>query len=206
MQRFLLVCFFFTVSYSLFAQDDTIRVQTLTWDDDFRSGYYQFPNDPDQQFRKILMRYNMRCHDNAVGSGSVGCREWDYSCNTFITDPTRLDSALATHPSHIISGFSGTDFDFSDSPYYNYTQYQQTQTIFTDTTSLSVAQVGNEIDAPLYLQVAPTASRQQHLYPAEDLLAGGLTAGPITALQLFVQTAGGNAPFLRLRLKAVDQD
>lgn len=205
MQRFLLACLLLIISYSLSAQEDTIRVQTLTWDDDFRSGYYQFPDEPDQQFRKILMRYNMRCHDNAVGSGSVGCREWDYSCNTFITDPTRLDSAQATHPSHLISGFSGTDFDFSDAPYFNYTQYQQIQTSFTDTSSLSVAEIGGT-DVPLYLGSLDNSFRQQHLYPAEELIAAGLIAGPITALQLNTSTPGSSAPFLRLRLKAVDQD
>ncbi|MEZ4985339.1 MAG: hypothetical protein R2795_09935 [Saprospiraceae bacterium] len=70
----------------------------MRWQDDVRSGYFTFPANEGQTYEKILMRYNMRCHDAAIGSGNVGCREWDYSCNTFITDPTRVDSARDTPP------------------------------------------------------------------------------------------------------------
>lgn len=204
MKQFLLFSFFACTFFSLNAQD-TIRVQTLTWEDDFRSGFYQFPDDATQTYEKILMRYNMRCHDNAVGSGNVGCREWDYSCNTFITDPTLQDSSLSRHPSHLISGFSGADFPFTSQPFYTYTQYGQQQTTFTDTTSLTVGQIG-EGEIPLNIGTLEDRARAQYLYAAEDLIAAGLSAGPITALQLEVLETGGTLPFLRLRLKAVDQD
>lgn len=196
----LLLCFLGAIS-----AQDTVRVQILTWEDNVRSGMYTFPDEPDQTYEKILMRYNMRCHDTAVGSGNVGCREWDYSCNTFITDPTLQDSSLSTHPSHLISGFAGTDFPFTSTPYFVYTQYAQQQTSFLDTTSLTIAAVGDGT-APFQISNANDRSRAQYLYHAEDLLAAGLSAGPITALQLRVLTPGGTTPFFRVRLQEVDMD
>ncbi|MEO0875894.1 MAG: hypothetical protein AAFY48_14965, partial [Bacteroidota bacterium] len=204
MTRNLLFAFACLCCCSLFAQD-TLRVQTLTWADDARSGFYTFPDNPGETYEKILMRYNMRCHDVAVGSGNTGCREWDYSCNTFITDPNLLDSVRSIHPSHRISGFTGTEFPFTSEPYFSYTQYAQQQTSFPDTATLNVAEVGEE-EVPLSLGDATPRSRAQYLYPAEDLLAAGLVAGSITALQLEVIRPGGVIPFLRLRLQEVDMD
>ncbi|MCB0579418.1 MAG: hypothetical protein KDD10_08935, partial [Phaeodactylibacter sp.] len=43
------------LNLSLSAQDTTI-VQTLTWQSDNRSGYYQFPDEPGTRYEKILMR------------------------------------------------------------------------------------------------------------------------------------------------------
>ncbi len=54
----------------------------------------------------------MRCKGGAVGSqvppsGTLGCGEWDYSCNTYVTDSTKTDSVkckpavgAATDPSY----------------------------------------------------------------------------------------------------------
>ncbi len=204
MKRVLLFALIVFGCTTVFAQD-TVRVQTLTWADDFRSGFFTFPDEPGQTYEKILMRYNMRCHDTAIGSGNVGCREWDYSCNTFITDPNIQDSVLSRHPSHQISGFSGTDFPFTSTPYHYYTQYNQQQTTFLDTTSLTVAEVGMG-STPLNVGNLNNRSRAQYLYPAEDLMAAGLSAGPISALQLQVMTPGGTIPFLRLRLQEVDME
>lgn len=204
MRRLLLITSLVLSTLGVTWAQDTIRVQTLQWTDDVRSGFFQFPDMAGQRYEKILMRYNMRCHDAAVGSGNVGCREWDYSCNTFITDPTRMDSSLARHPSHVISGFSGTSFPFTQTPYYYYTQYQQQHTTFADTTSLSVVELGGGT-AAMPWGTTPRHGRTQQLYTAEDLTAAGLTAGAISALQLNVQTTA-ELPFLELRLKAVNLD
>ena len=205
MTKNLLFAFLMLWCCNLLSAQDTIRVQTLTWADDFRSGFFTFPDEPGQTYEKILMRYNMRCHDVAVGSGNVGCREWDYSCNTFITDPTILDSARATHPSHLINGYAGTEFPFTNTPYFTYTQYVQYETSFNDTVTLDVAEVGTG-STPLNVGDITDRSRSQYLYAAEDLQAAGMVAGQITALQLRVLTPGGTIPYLRLRLQAVDMD
>jgi hypothetical protein len=44
------------------------------------------------------MQYSMRCKNALVSTGSdrnKGCGEWDYSCETYITEPSRTDSLIA---------------------------------------------------------------------------------------------------------------
>jgi len=191
--------------YGFVTAQDTTVVQTLTWQDDNRSGYYTFPDNPEETYRKIIMRYNMRCHNAAVGNGNVGCREWDYSCNTFITDPGRVDSTRAFHPNYIIPGFSGTQFSYTSQPVYAYTQYEQQATTLEEVTMLNLAEVGNG-NIPLNLGVPEGGSREQYLYQQEELLAAGLEAGPVSAIELNAISPGGTAEFLRIRMQNVDRD
>ena len=191
---------FFT---NLSAQDTTI-VQTLTWDSTSRAGYFQFPDDPGTTYRKILMRYNMRCHDAAVGSGNVGCREWDYSCNTFITDPSRTDSTEATHPTHVISNFTGTDFDYVNFPTYTYLQFLQHSITYSDVISETTATIGNGATTMVLDNFEPIG-RQQHLYLASELQNAGLGAGPISGLRFTLSFAGSDVEYLRVRMKATDK-
>jgi hypothetical protein len=183
-----------------FAQD-TIVVQTFTWDSTSRAEFFTFPDDPDQTYRKILMRYNMRCHDVAVGSGNVGCREWDYSCNTFITDPSRTDSVMATHPSHLISNFSGDFFDYTTQPTYTYYSYDQQNVTLGTPVSETVATVGQAVDT-YSADNGQTAAKSQFLVLASELTNNGLTAGDITGLQMHINQPGEALNFLRIALKA----
>jgi hypothetical protein len=186
-----------------FAQD-TIVVQTFTWDSTSRAEFFTFPDDPDQTYRKILMRYNMRCHDVAVGSGNVGCREWDYSCNTFITDPSRTDSIMATHPSHLISNFSGDFFDYTTQPTYTYYSYDQQNVTLGTPVSETVATVGQAVDT-YSADNGQTAAKSQFLVLASELTNNGLTAGDITGLQMHINQPGEALNFLRVALKATSK-
>ena len=129
--RYFTSLIFLVIFFQNVLAQDSIIVQTLTRDSAGRRGVYVFPEDANQSFRKILMVYNMRCKGARVGVNSVGCGEWDYSCNTFITDSSRVDSSLATNPSYVISGFSGTPFEFRTQPVYTYYQYVQKEARFT---------------------------------------------------------------------------
>ena len=193
------VLLLFVSSIPLLAQD-TVRVQTFDWDSNTRSEVFEFPDNPDDSYRKILMKYNMRCHDAAVGSGNVGCREWDYSCNTFITDSTRVDSTRQTAPSHVISNFSGGMFPYTISPTFSYTQYLQHQTSLTLADSIA-AGIGNA-DAALVLSGTQPVAKAQFLYLASELSNAGLQAGAIHALEM-LPLEGGQIDFLRIRLKSV---
>ena len=179
---------------------DTIRVQTFDWDSNTRSEVFDFPDNPSDTYRKILMKYNMRCHDAAVGSGSIGCREWDYSCNTFITDSTRVDSTRQTAPSHVISNFSGSEFPYTTLSTFSYTQYLQHQTDM-ELTNWTAGLVGNAT-AELALSGAQPVAKAQFLYLANELADAGLGAGSIHAVALPVNV-GGQIDFLRIRLKSV---
>ncbi len=183
---------------------DTIVVQTLNWQSATRSGVFTFPDDPGQSYRKILMRYNMRCHNAAVGNGNVGCYEWDYSCNTFITDSSRVDSVPATHPTHIISNFQGSSFAYTSQPTFTYLQFGQFQTDYQNTISETIATAGGD-DQTLSMENGGAVGKHQFLYTAAELQAAGLVAGPITGLRLHVETPGEALQFLRVRLKATSK-
>ncbi|MGK0364298.1 MAG: hypothetical protein ACI85O_001355 [Saprospiraceae bacterium] len=185
---------------------DTITVQTITRDNDARSGTYTFPTG-EQSYEKILMIYNMRCKDdivNQTGGNDVGCGEWDYSCNTFITDPTRTDSTAVSHPTHIISGFSGDEFSYTSQPSYTYYQYEQHDVNYSEILSEATSTVGNG-EEELLLAVEQTVGRAQFLYTADEIIAGGLSAGNMTGLKLDMSTIGATVPFMRISLKATDK-
>jgi hypothetical protein len=80
---------------ALAADGDTVVVQTLTFDSIGRAGYYQFPNALDRTYERVIMQYRLRCikgKTRTQRSDTVGCGEWDYNCETFITDSTLIDS------------------------------------------------------------------------------------------------------------------
>ena len=204
MKHLYLTFFFFALlcGLPLFGQD-TIVVQTFTWDSPTRAGYFEFPDDPTASYRKILMRYNMRCHDAAVGNGNVGCREWDYSCNTFLTDPELTDSVMATHPTHLISNFSGTEFEYTDVPTYTYLQFVQHEAGFSNITSQSNTTIG--FASELIGLGEAAVGRQQYLFQGSELANAGMSAGPIYGLTIPILTAGDELKFLRLRIKQTAQ-
>ena len=121
------------------APGDTIVIETFNynqtyginqWSPGIRDTMIDFSVLPNVSFEKVLMSYNMRCKDGNVSSGSpgqtdVGCGEWDISCNTYLHDSTRIDSVRFTHPDYTVSGFSGTTFDYTSQPTYDFFQYTQ---------------------------------------------------------------------------------
>jgi len=194
----------FFISSIAFAQD-TLVVQTFTWDSTSRAEVFDFPDNPGETYRKILMKYNMRCHDAAVGNGAVGCREWDYHCNTIITDSTRVDSVKATHPTHVISNYDEDTYDYSLSPTYNYTEYLQYEVNFPSGQTGEEFTFNDDQDLTYDLGASDGNIRMQTLISADRLLASGITAGPIEGLKLFAE-GNSSVPFLRVRMKTLDNN
>ncbi|MBL7771340.1 MAG: T9SS type A sorting domain-containing protein [Chitinophagaceae bacterium] len=195
---------------------DTIVVQAFdytqnTYGQGDRKMMVNFPSQPGLTFEKILMLYNMRCKGGAVGSqvppsGTLGCGEWDYSCNTYVTDSTKTDSVKSKHPSHIIPGFSGTSFPYTALPTYTYYQYNQQQVTITATTSENFYTTGTGAslqNEPFRTQLPEHKS--QFLWTAAELQTSGMLAGNITGIQLQVSTAGSDAKFLKIRMKHSSQ-
>jgi hypothetical protein len=174
---------------------DTTVVQTFTWDSDVRTGSFSFPAEPADHWRKIYLVYNMRCHNAAIG----GCGEWDYSCNTFVTDPSRIDSTRQTHPDYVISGFTGTQFAYAAGPTYTYYQFEQHQTAIGSGMPVE-ATVGSGL-AGLDLANGTAARKLQLLFTAAELAAAGVVAGPVHGLRVEALPPGGAADFFKIRLK-----
>lgn len=202
--RFAAVLCCLAAALQVHAQDTTV-IQTLQWEDNFRAGYYDFPEPDGTTYRKILMYYNMRCHDAAInpGDNSQGCGEWDYSCNTFITDTTRVDSAKATHPSHIISNFSGDQFSYTTQPTYSYIQHPQYLTSINITAETAAA-VGTE-NTDLALSTSAPENKMQFLYTADELTTAGLSPGDVHRLKLKVNNTSPILNLFKIKLKNIDE-
>ncbi|MBK7752430.1 MAG: hypothetical protein IPI41_07425 [Flavobacteriales bacterium] len=80
------------------AQEDTTRVQTLTYDSiTTRRGWFQFPDDT-HTYRKVLMHHTLKC-DPQTTQDQYNCGEWDYLTYNFVHEHTgALDSTALQHP------------------------------------------------------------------------------------------------------------
>lgn len=214
MKKIFLLLSFCLSGFAVYSQapGDTIVVPAIDYSmnnygQGNRNVMVNFPNQPGLTFEKIIMKYNMRCKGGVVGnqvppSGPLGCGEWDYSCNTYITDSTKTDSIKAKHPSHIIPGYSGSTFNYTNQPTYNYYQYNQQQVVYTSTISETVTDVGTNNTSFNYpFHTAKANSKTQFLWRSNELSTAGLTNGDITSLRLYVNNAGSTAQFLRIRMK-----
>lgn len=212
MKKVYLTFFSILTTLSLFSQSagDTIVVPTFDYSMTYQSGIRDtiayFPDDTTLTFEKILMHYNMRCKDGVVNtSGSVnniGCGAWDYTCNTYIHDSTRIDSMIRFTNSHSISNFSGSVFNYSTIPQFNYHQTTQFDVIINNILMEDQSTVDNgNLAVDHTLPTATSNSKAQYLFTLAELSGAGLVAGDIDGIILKVLNAGNNADFLRIRMK-----
>ena len=186
----LLITFF---SAGIAVGQDTTVVQTIRWTDNFRSDTFHFPDNPAQSWRKIYLQYNMRCRNGAT------CGEWDYSCNTFVTDPSRIDSFRQTFPEYVISGFSGNSFEYANNPTFTYYRFLQHQTEFSGGNPVE-STVGNGSE-DLTLSEGSGLQKSQFLFTAAELTPAGLQAGNIHGLTLALNQAGSALGFFKISVK-----
>ncbi|MFT7589887.1 MAG: hypothetical protein ACI959_002108, partial [Limisphaerales bacterium] len=211
MTRLFFATFFLTLcaaSSQLIAQvpGDTIIVRAFNYESGTRDTIINFPTDPSLTYEKILLHYNMRCKDGLIspaisGQTNLGCGEWDYSCNTYITDSTKVDSINAFHPTHIISNYSGgSPYSYVINPLYDYYRYVQpvvSSTVITETQSTVGAALTPDEEV---LATDNFSGKSQYLFTASELLGAGLSAGDIDGL-LLESSDVADANFLRVRLK-----
>ncbi|SVC50122.1 uncharacterized protein METZ01_LOCUS302976, partial [marine metagenome] len=195
-----LFCIFFQ---SLIAQNpgDTIEVQTFNYVSHTRDTIAYFPVDTTITFEKIIMSYNIRCKDNVVntsgGNTTYGCGAWDYNCHTYIHDSSRIDSVLSFTPDHIISNFSGTNYDYSNAPIYNYYKYIQYKTLLDSILNEDTISIGNgTADLGFVIETDQLSNKAQFLYPNLSVQNDTLSA-----LSLYITTGNQLTTFLRIRLK-----
>ncbi|MBL4653360.1 MAG: hypothetical protein JKY53_10945 [Flavobacteriales bacterium] len=194
------------VSFTAYSQTpgDTTIIQTLTFDSTGRSYMFNFP-DGTTSYEKIIMQYRMRCTDGLVSTGAntnLGCGEWDYSCNTFVTDSSRTDSIKAIHPDYIISSFTGTTFNYTSIPTYTYYQSTQEEVTYITTSAETVAVInsGSGSDNNPF-DLTTSRAKTQYLITSSELLAGGIIAGDLTSLKLDIDGLGDEINNLRIKIK-----
>lgn len=188
---------------------DTIFVQGFNYNSTTRDTVIQFPTDPGLTYEKVIMLYSMRCKDGLVSTGSdrnKGCGEWDYSCNTYLTDSSHVDSITATHPNYIISGYSGSVYNYVNQPTYRMYQIVQQQVSVTSITTEDTASIGTGTTTlSNALNTALLSGKSQFLINASELQAAGLQAGTIDALALLLQNNPQYAKMFRVRVKQTAQ-
>lgn len=200
---FLLCALFASMAY---AQNpgDTLVVKAFKYGSSTRDTLIQFPGN-NLSFEKIILKYNMRCKNGLVSNSNntnLGCGEWDYSCNTFIVDSTRIEYNTATHPSHIISNFSGTVFPYSNTALYDYYNFLHTQVSLGSVISETAHAIGTgSTPVPEVLKADEHSGKTQMLILASELTAAGFGPGNIDALMLNVSNAGGSVNFFRVDLQ-----
>src|SRR5690606_7885535 len=128
----LLTILFFSLQFSVNAQQpgDTIKVQLYTYDNPDRSIDATLPSE-DLEVEKIILKSNMRCKKALVSTGqdrNKGCGEWDYSCNTYVIDSSKVEAVESSVKSHYITEFSGDTYDYSNTPTRNYLQVEEIET------------------------------------------------------------------------------
>lgn len=201
---FFLIAVFLFFNQNIQAQDTTV-VQTFTWDSTARSAYFDFPDDPEKTYEKILMIYNMRCHDAAVGNGSVGCREWDYSCNTFLYVPERQDSSLAFHYDYDISQHNDDYFAYNpEEIHYTYYAFNKITTEYKKINT----EYEFEIDSNNDWASLPTGEpvKIYMLYTTGELAAAELTPGDLHGLGINISgTTGFDKARIRLANTSVSE-
>lgn len=216
-----LIFLFITINIfiSVHAQNpgDTIFVQGFNynqtyginqWSPGIRDTVIGFPSDTTLNFEKILMYYNIRCKGAKVspavsGQTDIGCGEWDVSCNTYITDSSRIDSVISFTKSHLISNFSGNAFNYNISPINDYLRYFQKKvlidSIITDTAITIGTLLSNGISL---IPPASLNAKSQYLYTQSELASAGLTAGNIDGLIIPGALVSANEEFLRVKIKS----
>ncbi len=197
-----------TVSLCAQSVGDTIVVPTFNYSQTSGSGIrdtiIDFPDNSNQTFEKVIMLYNMRCKDGLVsipGNTNRGCGEWDYSCNTYITDSTRVDSVISFTNSHIISNFSGSSFNYVEDPMYDHYQSMQHDAIVTNISSETQSTVGTgTLNLEHVIGTDNNSGKSQYLFTSSELVSAGVISGDIDGLLI---NSGNNesADFLRIRIK-----
>ena len=207
MQKFL-----FTTLLSILFLSSTIWsqeaiVQAFNYDSETRDSVITFPTDDHNKWEKILMIYSMRCKDGLIsppiqGQTNIGCGEWDYSCNTYITDSAQVDSLFRISPDHVISNFSDDVFEYRTSPTFSYHQSILKEVDYGLTLSEEEFMVNNGAVAnDVFSGADGLGKRFQYLIKKSELDNGALTAGAISGLKLQVDQGQGSFDKVKVRMK-----
>ncbi len=183
---------------------DTIKVKTFHYGSNTRDTVAYFPNN-NLSYERIIMAYNMRCKNGLVSNSTdrnLGCGEWDYSCNTYVVDSNKVEEVSTLQPKYVISNFTGSTFNYTSKPVYDYTQYTQKRITIDSTLYDSSFAIGqSKLPSNSAIATHQHSGKSQFIYKASELAAAGLSAGPIHSLQLDILNNGAKASFLKVKIK-----
>ncbi len=185
----------------LFSQD-TIVVQTFTFDSiTARRGIFQFP-DSTHSYRKILMEYTLKC-DPATTHDGYNCGEWDYLTYTHVYDHTGvMDSTLIEHPKYQMVNFSLDTIPFTQTSPFSVNQYYQHYLVIDSIIDETSFSLGNSSTIfPLSGFGNSSEGRVQFYYSAADIYSAGVLDTVINAIKLNLGGVPQHLRNLTIRLK-----
>jgi hypothetical protein len=192
-----------TAKFQAQSVGDTIVVPVLNYSNSSRNVVANFPTNPSLSFEKVIMRYAMRCKGGLVSTGgqrNLGCGEWDYSCNTYLTDSTKADSSSSSIPKYSIFPDTNSSEIYSTTPTWNGIPTIQNNVTLHSILNEDTATVGsgNFIDS-IAFNPSGNGGKTYALLTSTELLNGGLIAGDIDALSF--NNLANNSTLSQFRVK-----
>ncbi|MFT4755931.1 MAG: hypothetical protein ACI91R_000568, partial [Vicingaceae bacterium] len=206
------IYFLIAFSLSLFTSEvtaqsigDTIVVPVLDYLNPSRSVVANFPTNPSLSYEKVIMRYAMRCKDGLIstsGQRNLGCGEWDYSCNTYLTDSTNADSSSATIAKYRIFPDTNSGGIYSTAPTWRGNPIIQSNVTLNSIVNEDTAKIGsgNTIDS-LVFNIMANGGKNYILLTSSELLSAGLVAGNVDALSFNNLGSNSNLSLFKVKIK-----
>lgn len=188
---------------------DTITVKTFTFESTSRDTIIHFPTYNSSEIERVYMRYAMRCKDGLISPGisgqtNIGCGEWDYSCNTYITDSTRIDSLLASTSKYKVYPAPSVSNRYSTLPTFNITEkIQQHENLLNINSELSFGFNSGINSSNELISSTAFGGKIYMILSLSELNNSGLTSGIINALSLFNAGSPVELNNLKLAMKNV---
>ena len=190
--------FIFLASAVIMTAQDTVTVQTLNFDMiTRRRGIFKFPDDP-SQFRKILMKYTLKC-DPQTTHDQYACGEWDYLTFNIVYHPTgRYDSTRFEHPYFRLGWEAPDSLEYTSVPYYNVNQIAFYNRIVENVSDEKVFNIGSGNDD---VQLSGDKGRIQFILSTKELKDYGLVKGDFNRMALNVKVPANTIYRFGIRLK-----
>lgn len=214
MRKFYLQIFAFILALSMLSPSQESRAQDTTWVQTFtfdslwtRRAKFFFPT-ANEQYRKILMYFNIKCYPTVSGDGNYACGEWDYIYFNNIYDHRGILDSTAKEGRYfkLYNGTSPDSLRYSILPQYDlYKSWMyNTVPVYTATNNYTVG--GTTTPQPHPFNLAAGKERSQFIWKASELQAAGLTTGNITGLKLNFQGSSATLNNVQIRIKQVPYD
>jgi hypothetical protein len=191
--KFLL--FFALLSSPVTFAQDTTWVQTFTFDSiSTRRATFDFPQElNDMRFERVLMYYKLKC-DPQTPWDQYNCGEWDYLAYSRIFDHTGdYDSVQVDGMRYVSNWMSPQNYSYEPYAANRMDQFVSSEQKRTGaSTTLYPILAGNGVGAAVPFDLISQSNRYQMLLSATELNAGGITAGDLRSLSLFVPNGGVN--------------
>ena len=188
---------------------DTISVKAFDFQSVTRDTTVQFPDLQGVTYEKVILKYTMRCKDGLVSNvndRNLGCGEWDFSCNTYLVDSSKIEESMQSITDNFITNWNEDFFDFRDDPVYDLLRTNLQDVEVLNASNEKVSTVGDEgFPLEIILPTNQIAGKSYFVFSAADLTAAGLIAGDINAIGVPVIDRAGVAQNLRVKIKETAQ-